>query len=428
MPINTYDVIVVGGGASGITAAATAAKRGARTLLLEAQPRMGRKLLSTGNGRCNITNSDITPDHYHSAALPMVERVLNTIPKKEIEKYFERIGVSMFEERDGRKYPLSETATGVLDMLRFELSRAGVETVCDSRVTSLHQAARRSGKCWTVRTDRHEYFAKAVILACGSMAAPQLGGCDDGIRLAKTLGVKYIKPTPALSPLLCSSPLLPSLKGVRVHCSVSLEIDGKLMKTEDGELQFNENNLSGICIFQLSSVLARLADKDSARVVVRLLPDKPKHELLTMLMSRSRRLGNVALEDFLSGMLNKRVTVALLKSAKLSPMNRPAASLSKEEIVRLCEVMCRWEFPVSGSSGYKQAQVMSGGIAPDELLPTLEVKRHKGLYVCGELVDCDGDCGGYNLHWAWCSGMLAGRSAAISCKEGDRSNESTGQY
>ncbi len=402
----SYGIAVAGGGPSGMTAAITAARLGARVVLLETQPRIGRKLLSTGNGRCNVTNTRISPVHFRSRHPRQVESVITRVPPNEVMLFLSSIGLECFEEREGRVYPRSEQASSVLDMLRAELERLGVEIISDSRVTGITPA----GKGFSVKTSEHTVNAEKVIMACGSQAAPQLGGSPDGLSLMKKLGHKTLPFTPALVGLRVDSPHLKALKGVRWRCRLTLMYNGTPVHTEDGELQFNEDNLSGIVTMQMSSRIARLGS--GCVLCVDLLPEYDDGQTCALFSDLSQRLGHLPLDCFLAGLFNKRLAVCLLKQAGITGLNRPASALSGRDINKLAAAAKDWRFSVTDNCGWKVAQVASGGVLLDQMNDRLESKAVSGLYACGELLDCDGDCGGYNLHWAWCTGILAGRSAA----------------
>ena len=407
MPNIRKNLAVIGGGASGMAAAVAYMQGGGRdAVVIEAQQRIGRKLLSTGNGRCNITNAAITSDSYRTDCPERMKRIFADIWQDGVEGFFNNIGVPIFEEREGRMYPRSETATSVLDMLRFELARRGADILTERRVTRI---TRKSG-AWLLDCGEDTIEARAVIIACGSPANPQLGGCDDSAELAKQLGVSFDKRRPALCPLLCDSPVLPSLKGVRVHCNVSLFADGRHIHTESGELQFNDGNLSGVCVFQLSARLQCIKYRE-AYIYADLLPDMSRSAAEKALSLRRDTLGDLPLEDFLTGLLNKRVATAVLKNVKLSPLSRRADTLSDDELSAISKALKRLPFHICGVSGWKQAQSAVGGIRLSVLSDRLAVSEKPGLFACGEAVNVNGDCGGFNLHWAWCSGITAGRSA-----------------
>lgn len=403
---NGNRIAVVGGGASGMAAAIAAARAGAKVCLFEAQSRVGRKLLSTGNGRCNISNSSITPAHYRSERLDKAAALLAALPPQEIMAFLRSLGIECFEEREGRLYPRSEQASAVLDMLRAELERLGVETLCERRIDKII----RGKNGFRLLCGAEEFTARRVIIACGSQAAPQLGGCNDALSLLRAHGHSSTKTAPALVPLEVESEHLKALKGVRSRCRLTLMCQGKRLATDEGELQFNESNLSGIVTMQLASHAARR--QGECLLCADLMPDISAEALIALLTERQRILGHLGVDMFLAGLLNKRLATCLLKQAGVRECTRRASGLTVGELNGIVKTVKDWRFTVKGTLGYRHAQVMSGGIPLGEVTDRLESTKVPGLFLCGELLDCDGDCGGYNLHWAWCTGLTAGRAAA----------------
>ena len=397
------EIAVIGGGASGLAAAINAARLGRKVVILEAQNRVGRKLLATGNGRCNIANtlSDKKINEcYHGKNFAPI---LMAAPLSEVIDFLKSVGISLRQEADGRLYPRSEQASAVLDLLRLETESLGIETICDARVNSIEP----HGDHFKITYDGGVLESQKVIAAFGGAASPQLGGCEDGYTILKKLGHKASSPKPSLLPLLCSSKILRSLKGVRIHCDVSLVKSGKVLRRESGELQFTENALSGIAVFQLSSVYARIGGDY-------VFPEYSTGSLFKLFSDMRSALKKLPAGDFLSGLVNKRVAQSLIK--QVSPLELPSGKLSDIQLKKLASISKDWQFDITGPADWKQAQVTSGGVFLDQFDSRLESRLVPGLYACGELLDCDGDCGGYNLRWAWSSGIIAGRSAAEGLK------------
>ena len=404
---NKWDVAVVGGGASGMTAAITAAESGEKVVLLEGQPRVGRKLLATGNGRCNISNTQAAADKYRSDAPEIVGAIMKKTSPQEVMAFLGRCGIFCMTEREGRMYPRSEQAAAVLDMLRLRMGHLGVQVLCDERVGDI----RKRGDVFHIAHTNGTVIANNVIIACGSQAAPQLGGCSDGYTLLESMGHKINRPKAALAPVLSDKELLRSLKGLRAHCSVSLVRDGEVYHRESGEVQFNEDSLSGIAVFQLSARLARYGCK-GAELSLDLMPELEQSELEKVLTERRDELSYLSLEDYLTGLLNKRIGVYIMGATGCKPLSREASSLTAQEIKKIAAMIKQWRFPVRGIAGWKQAQLASGGASLRQFDKGLQSTVVKGLFACGEVLDCDSDCGGFNLHWAWCSGITAGRLGA----------------
>ncbi len=403
------DIAVIGGGASGLAAAVAAGREGGglSIAVFDAQPRCGRKLLATGNGRCNLTNRAAEPSVYHTDDRQALRRVFSGVNVSDTLTFFENIGLICREEEEGRIYPSCGQASAVLDMLRLELSRLGVAEVCGCRVESI----RREGSRFVMQSPLGAITARCVIIACGGRAAPHLGGVDWGYELVRSLGHSSTRVQPSLCPLPVDSPHLSSLKGIRAHAKASLLEGNSPVASDEGEVQFGDKWLSGIVIFQLSSAAAA-GIRGECAVELDMLPEKPDQELASLLQARRVLLSHLTLENFLTGVFNKRVGMCLLKQAGLSPLSRPVAGLSDSDLERIAGVIRRWRFPVSGKPSWNSAQVTSGGVPLAEFDGmTMQSRKCRGLFAAGEVLNVDGVCGGFNLQWAWSSGILAGRAA-----------------
>ncbi len=386
-------VAVVGGGASGMMAALTAAKvPGRRVHLIERQQRVGRKLLATGNGRCNLTNLGAAPGDYCGTDAAFAAPALNALPPEDTLAFFRELGLLTVTEPGGRVYPLSDSANSVLDVLRFALEERGIVIHCGAPVEELRRGKRGfvlSGEA----LGRLE--ADAVILACGGAAGAKLGGVTDGYRLGKELGHRRTALYPSLTRIRTEPELPRALKGVRVQAGLRLTRGGVLLAESHGEVQFTETGISGPAGFDLSRAVA--CGGDRLTLHLRLLPFD-EEILLGLLRARCRQFPNLeAAELFTAGL----------------PMQGALSSLTDAQLqaaARQCLDFC---LPVLGVDGFDAAQVTAGGLRTDEFDPrTLESRLVPGLFACGEVLDIDGPCGGYNLQWAWASGALAGRLGA----------------
>ena len=379
-----YDAIIIGGGAAGLAAAVALSRRGRRVAVLEAQPRVGRKLLSTGNGRCNFTNTGAAPEDYFGDAA-LARGALAAFPPARVLEFFASLGVPARVDAEGRAYPSSNAASSVLDALRLSLQEAGGEEVVGFRVRAL------SRDLVATAEDGRQMAGRCALLATGGLAAPSLGAAD--APFVKTLGLRFTRRAPALAPLETES--VPALKGLRAQCVLSLE--GHM---ERGEILFTEYGVSGIAAMQLS----RFARPGATLSIDFLGGAQPA------LAARAQMLPKRRMEDFLNGIVPRRVGQVLTKSAGI-PLSKTAGELDTEEISALETVLTGWTLPVHGVRGYAQAQVTAGGLEGTQFDPdTLEARRVPGLYAAGEMLDVDGPCGGYNLQWAWASALLAARS------------------
>ncbi|HIQ82597.1 MAG TPA: aminoacetone oxidase family FAD-binding enzyme [Candidatus Pullichristensenella stercorigallinarum] len=379
-----YDAIIIGGGAAGLAAAVALSRRGRRVAVLEAQPRVGRKLLSTGNGRCNFTNTGAAPEDYFGDAA-LARGALAAFPPARVLEFFASLGVPARVDAEGRAYPSSNAASSVLDALRLSLQEAGGEEVVGFRVRAL------SRDLVATAEDGRQMAGRCALLATGGLAAPSLGAAD--APFVKTLGLRFTRRAPALAPLETES--VPALKGLRAQCVLSLE--GHM---ERGEILFTEYGVSGIAAMQLS----RFARPGATLSIDFLGGAQPA------LAARAQMLPKRRMEDFLNGIVPRRVGQVLTKSAGI-PLSKTAGELDTAEISALETVLTGWTLPVHGVRGYAQAQVTAGGLEGTQFDPdTLEARRVPGLYAAGEMLDVDGPCGGYNLQWAWASALLAARS------------------
>lgn len=385
---------IIGGGASGITAAIFAAANKEQVTVFERSDRILKKLLATGNGRCNLSNTDLSQNHYHSHSARAIAPVLAGFTADDEKKFFASIGIP-FACEDGRIYPYSRRASAVVDALRMEAERLGVKIICNSfikTVTPSENGFTVNGKPF----DR-------VIIACGGSASPMFGTDGNAFSLLARLGHKIHRPFPALVPLKTVEKT-GRLKGIRVHCSITMN-----GKTEHGELQFAEYGLSGIAIMQLSN----LYNGGRVNLFVDLIPDINEEDAFKMLKARAKTLSVRTAEDFLTGLLHKTLAAYLLERAHID-LSRKVSSLSDKELTFLSVLLKKLEFTICGTCGETNAQTTAGGAELREFYPeTLESKILKSLYCCGEALDCCGDCGGYNLHWAWATGAVAGRATAV---------------
>ena len=405
------EVVIIGGGASGLVAAIVAARRGAKVCILERLNRVGKKILVTGNGRCNITNTQLGADYYHTSSgnHPIIEPI-ERFGYEETKTFFEELGIVFLVE--GKKvYPCSEQATSVLDVLRMEAERLQVEILTDVKVTDL---CYKKGGWQIVDEQGQTYTSKKVIVATGGMTNASLG-CDGiGYNLLKRLGHQITPTFPILVHMLSSSPYCKMMMGTKVKANAKIEVEGKLMREEYGEVLFTEDGLSGPPIFQLSRIasLAKL-EKQSAQIVLDLFNDISYDEIVSLLYERIARHPERSIEELFIGLLHKRLIVPILKAAAIMQIGRPCENLEYEEIARVATTLKAFTFPLEGTRSFKYAQVTAGGVKMDEVdLSTMASLKAKDLYITGEVLDVDGDCGGYNLQWAWSTGFIAGESVS----------------
>jgi predicted Rossmann fold flavoprotein len=403
-------ILVIGGGASGMMAAIAAARRGARVTVLERMQRVGKKLLATGNGRCNLTNLNPQLEHYHGGSPRLALEIIAQFDVEKTMRFFEELGVALRAEEDGKVYPATNQAAAVLELLRDEMDRLGVETICEAAAVRIEKA---NGALKVVTGEERSFTTDRVIIAAGGKSSPNLGSNGAGCKLAEALGHRITATAPALVQLRIDAPFLKHTQGVRVEAAAEVWVGGEKKRREAGEILFTDYGLSGICIMDLSRDVA-LAGKDArVQVVLDLLPDLSPDVLLGHLHQRLRQHPERTVEFAFVGLLHKRVIPVLLRAAGVEELNAPASSLTKPQIQKIAETLKAWLLPCLGTQSWMFSQVTAGGVDLKQLdRHTLESKLVPGVFFCGEVLDVDGDCGGYNLQWAWSSGWVAGSRAA----------------
>lgn len=404
MKNTNYDIITVGAGAAGL-AAAISAKRNNRDLkiaILEAQSKAGKKILVTGNGRCNLTNTNVSKEFYHGSF--DVSKTLNRFSAEKLMYFFSTLGLVCDIETNGLVYPHSRQASAVLDVLLMEIKRLKIEIICDCKV----ELIRKKGEFFNIKTSNGEYAAKKAVMSCGGKAFPAAGGTGLGLDVIKNLGHKITPLFPALCPIQVKSDFMKSLKGIRAKAEVTLYDGEKAIKSEIGEVQFTDNALSGICVFNLTTLLPKVK---SPVISVNLAKDYSYIELLNLLNDRKKLFANEPIENYFTGLFHKNIGIALLKSVTDKPMTEICKRLSDKEIKALANIIQNWKFECKQCKDFSKAQVMLGGVNGNEVNSyTFESKVVKNLYICGEALDVCGDCGGFNLHFAFASGIITGEN------------------
>lgn len=395
---------VIGGGAAGMICALRAAERhpDRRIVMIEKADRVGKKLLVTGNGRCNLSHIGADKASYHGESS---ERLINILFKNyspaAVIGYFNALGLMTYSDAEGRVYPRTNLASSVLDIIRLHLRECGVEELCNTVAGGI----RRKDGFYEITTQDEPILAEKVVIAAGGRtdyAGRESGSAD----LLRELRLRMTKLTPSLSPVKVRGDILRPLKGIRTDALASLVRSGRIVKSERGEVQFTENALSGICIFNLS----REANKGGCEISLNLLPDMTQAEVQQDIRSRLARSQSAPVSDIFIGMFHKNIGMFLLKSCGISPATE-SRNISERELKALCSRITDCRFKCEANSDFRKAQVTAGGVSLSEIDPnTFECRSRRGLYLIGEALDIDGDCGGYNLQFAWASGMCAGDS------------------
>ena len=394
------NILIIGGGASGMMAALTAAQNGHTVTLLERQARLGRKLLATGNGRCNLTNQNASPAHYHGGdfAAPAFAAfgVADTL------SFFAGLGLVTLTEESGRVYPFSNMAGSVLDVLRFALERPGITVETSQVVTEI----RKTGKGFSVKTETDTFTADRLILAAGGCAGGKVGGVMDGYRLAKALGHRRTALYPSLVQLKTDPTYPRALKGIKAEAAITIRRGREVIAQNRGEILFTEYGVSGPAIFDISRAAA--TGGEGLTCCLNFFPDWSEEDVLHYVNQRKTAMAAHEAGTLLTGALHARLGQMVCKSAGFT--NQSAASLTEADLQKIAQQATAFTLPITGVCGFDQAQVTAGGLDTGEFDPTtLQSRLVPGLYACGEVLDVDGECGGYNLQWAWSSGHLAGQ-------------------
>lgn len=411
-----YDVIIIGAGASGMMAAATAASKGASVALLEHKDDIGKKILATGNGRCNFTNTDMSVNRFHGSKA-LIKNGLSQFDYADTIRYFEKLGIPAYDNA-GYIYPNSRQAASVVNAFRMELMRLHVDVKTGIKITEI-KAARITAKdtnttanpsCYCIQTDKGSFESKKLIIACGLTASPKLGSDGSLFRMIEALGHHIQKPLPALCGFSCEGLNFKKITGVRCDATVASLIDGQMTEQNTGELQLADYGISGIPVFQISSLMSRALDKGQrVEVIIDFLPAFSDDSLYRYIKDRSTTTtDNRSLNEMLNGLLNNKLLLELIHKSGVSP-DKKGRLLTEDDCESLTRSIKHTAVSVKKPRGVEFAQVCTGGIYTKEIdVRTLESKIHPGLYFCGELLDVDGICGGYNLQWAWTSGYIAG--------------------
>ena len=407
-------VAVVGGGAAGMMAAVQAAYAGARVTVYERNDRVGKKILSTGNGKCNFSNEDMRAACYYGSGAGYVDGFYKQFGVAETKTFFRELGMRI-KDRNGYLYPASEQAATVLDVLRYEMERLGIEICAGCRVTGI-DGPENPGCRLTLETETAAYKKRtydAVILACGGRAAPKTGSDGTGLAMAKRLGHRIVPTVPALTALRCGETFWKQVAGVRCEARLMLYIDGNEVSSVQGELQLTDYGISGIPVFQFSRIAAyALQEGRTVTVKIDLMPDPGAADTQEAFWAqRWERQKRQSMEQFVTGTVNKKVGLLLLKLAGIRE-TETVCEIEGARRRKLEQLFHVFEVTVKGTNSFEQAQVCAGGVDFAEVTDRLESVRRPGLFFAGEMLDIDGICGGYNLQWAWSSGAVAGRAAA----------------
>lgn len=398
-------IIVVGGGAAGMMAAIIAKKNGADVTILERNNRVGKKLLATGNGRCNYTNINLDIENYHGKNPRFAYSALANLDVYQTMDLFERMGITPAIEENGKVFPLSFQSSSMLDVFRYEIEDLGIELITEAHVVKVDK---KRDFIITLK-DNRKYICDKLILATGGKAMPISGSDGNGYTIAKSFGHSIIDVFPGLVQLNLDGNIFKQISGVKFPGIARLYSMDKLLIQDSGDILFTNYGISGPPILQISrTALEYMRNKSPVELDISIIHSKSQYELADYLDRRFSYMPKKCIGEALIGLINKRLINPILKEIDLDK-NKQAYKMSKKEIYTLSNILTSWRFNIVGSQGWGQAQITAGGVNTDEVDPqTMESKLVEGLYIVGELLDIDGDCGGFNLQWAWSSGYTAG--------------------
>lgn len=403
-------IIVVGGGAAGMLAAIVAKRQGSIVTLLERNDRVGKKLLATGNGRCNYTNLNLSLNNYHGRNTSFAEFALTEFNVDNTISFFENMGITPADEDNGKVFPLSFQASSMLDVLRYELEYQGVELITDAYVIDIYKKNKFTVKLRDGRT----FTSDKIIMATGGMAMPASGSDGNGYSILKKLSHTTTDVFPGLVQLKLEGNIFKQVNGVKLVGTAGVYHNNNLIVQDRGDILFTDYGISGPPILQISRKAIEYIN--SGKVVelrISIIDTKTTKELYEYLIIRFKKLWMKDLEKSLVGLINKKMILPIIKELNLDKTEN-VGSMNNDDIFKIAELLTTWSFKIIGNKGWGQAQITAGGINTNEVNnKTMESKIVEGLYIVGELLDIDGDCGGFNLQWAWSSGYIAGLNSSI---------------
>ncbi len=404
----TTEIAVIGGGASGLIAAITARKAGKKVTILERKERILKKVLVTGNGRCNLTNARASISNYFGKNILLIENILNNFTPQNVMDFFYELGIICNEEERGKVYPLSGQASSVVDALRFEAEKLGIKIETEFYVRKIEKDG---FKFKIFSEDKRKIEANRVILSTGGQSYPELGSNGSGFQLAKDFGHSITKLSPAIVQLKTEKYQVKGLQGIKADTSVTAYGNNKKICTYNGELLFTDYGISGNVVFNISFVMPLYKNVEFE---IDFMKKFDYNELYELLRKRKKIMAHLTMENYFNGMINKKLGQFLSKMSGIEKLSKPVKDLNDNEIRKLCTSLKKYRINILETTGFKNAQVTAGGISLDEVnTDTLESKIIKGLYFSGEVLDVYGECGGFNLQWAWASGYIAGKNAGI---------------
>jgi len=409
---NTSDLLIVGAGAAGLCAAILSSKAGVRVTILEQNDKVGKKILVSGNGKCNIANRHISPHRFHSQNPDFVRSVLQGYDFGRIETFFTSLGLPLIEGAEGKMFPMSMQAASVVDILAYEAQNAGVRIVCECKVQKVDK--RENG--FFLETTQGTMQSDMLLIATGSPAAPQLGGGDWGYRFAKEMSHSLVPGHPALVQLRTEESWVKRCAGVKMRSRVTLYANREEIVQKEGDILFTDYGVSGLAVLDISREASiRLASFDYCELSIDLMPDYSKEQLSALLIKNIKSKSQKPILLWLQGILHKKMAKVILEKSKIK--SETEGELHRKEINKLVHTLKNLKLSINDTKGFKHAEVTTGGIDTRKIDPeTMASKTVSGLYFAGEVLDVDGDRGGYNFHFAWVSGMRAAKAIGENLK------------
>lgn len=411
-----HDLIIIGGGASGLMAAIAAKDFGLDVAIVEGTDRIGKKILTTGNGRCNITNSQIAHpfNTFHSDNDGFYTHALSNLSVEDTKAFFLNLGLPFVELEKGKNYPQSLQASSVVDVFRLSLEDRDIPVYTSFKVKSINKSKNKF-KIFTNDDSQEPISCKKLVLACGGKSATKTGSDGSGYTLAKSFDHTITNTIPGIVQLKLDHKSLKALAGIKFDGYVEVLCDGISKRKDFGEVLFTDYGISGPPILQISREASYWHSKGrDVKIVVDMMPTKSMDDVENFLEGHFAIFSHRKVIDSLIGVINKKLIPILLKEAGISDLHKPCYELTWKEKKQLFSLMKSWEFKCIGTNGFQAAQVTAGGVNTKDVNPkTLESKLVDNLYFCGEILDVDGDCGGFNLQWAWSSGFLVAQSCSL---------------
>ncbi|EQB89077.1 putative Rossmann fold flavoprotein [Clostridium punense] len=403
-----YDLIIIGGGACGITASIMAKDLGINVALVEGTDRIGKKLLTTGNGRCNITNSKINYLRYHSDNDLFFKSTLDNFTLEDTINYFNTLGIYLTTLDEGKMYPMSLQASSVLDIFRMNLEDKSIPIHVNTKINSI-----KKDKSFKIQAENGDIFTSEYVLLCtGGKSYTKTGSDGSGYNLAKTLGHSIIFTSPGLVQLKLQYSKLKAISGVKFDGTASILVDGTLKREETGEILFTDYGISGPPILQLSRIASKgIQNNKSISLKVDMMDQFSKDDLINFLENHFALFSYRSISENLIGIIHKKLIPIILKEVGIEDIHEATYNISYDLRYKLYSLLKNWTFTVSGTNSFDNAQVTLGGVNTTEVdNVTLQSKLVPKLYFGGEILDVDGDCGGFNLQWAWSSANTAIKS------------------